>query len=186
MKLKTVKVNGHRCDIDVNSDGRFSARVAGQFVHAMTLEELRKLLKKASQRPKITVAVPISILGRNFHKPQYGRQGWVSGWGVQQVTLVSLGVDGDVRYRDDLTGETGALYDIRGTRVRRLTNDEIAEYTRLYKAKQAASQALHAFEERVALPEQPHELVRAAVAAQEDTPQEPPEESADPRLSKTS
>ena len=185
MKLKTVKVNGFKCDISVSDDGQFSSRVAGQYVRADTMVELKTKLKKAAKRPKIEVAVPVTVLGRGFTKPQYGHAHWHSGSGVQHVTLVGLGADGDVRYRDDKTGEKGYLHDIRSTWrgevVRRLTDEEAAEWARLATAARDAEHALRDFEKRVALPESADDLVKAAIGAKEDTPVEPPEESADPR-----
>lgn len=187
MKLKTIKMNGMHCEIDVSGDGRFSCNVAGQWCMANTLEELKVKLKKATKRPNIQVAIPMSVTGRKFHRPQYGRASWVSGYGAQHITLTSIGVDGDVRYQDDLTHEKGDLDDVtghhRGELTRRLTDEEVAEYARLAEAADDAREALHEFLKPLTVTSYTAaDLVKAAIAAKEDAPEEPPEEPADPRV----
>ena len=176
--LKTMSVNGMSCDIQVSPDGVFSSRVAGTRLTAPTLEELEKQLRSLTRKQKVTVAVPATLLGRCYIEPQYQRPHWVYGDGVQHVTLYGLDVDGDAKIRDDKTGEKVRDYQ---RMVRRLTDAEAAEYTRLYRAKDAAQSAMYEFEQRVKLPESASDLVREAINAKIDTPDEPPEEPDDPR-----
>lgn len=186
MDLKTVTINGLKCKIHVNEDGEFSSYVAGSHASASTLAELLPKLRKLAKRPKVIVAVPVSVLGRQFHT-RYAQSGsWMSGYDVQHVTLVSLDANGEVRCVDDRTGERLVLSKVSGYLrsevARRLTDDEVTEYTRLAVAERAAKDALAEFEKRVKLPDSPEALVKAAIGEKIDTPQEPAEEEADPRV----
>jgi len=187
MKLKTIKVNGVSCDVNVREhDGMFTANVSGDHLDAPTLSALELQLQKATKRAKVVVAVPVSVLGRQQSKRPYPQ--WVSGFSVQHVTLTGIDANGNIRCLDDSSCVKGRLDTLAGTRrwdsgvVRRLTGEEVAEYERLAKARHDAEEALAAFEQSVKLKESAENLVKAAIAAKVDTPEEPAEEPFDPRI----
>ena len=152
MKLTTHK------DIDINVsdyDGAFTATVQGTRYETKSLDELRRLIDKALKKSKIKVEVPVSIPG--------------STGGVRHLTLTGVNArTGNVTFRDDLTGEAGQLK--QWTRVyRRLSDEEVARYGELAEAKKAAARALDDF-----LPkgQDAADLVKAALSAKVDTPDE--------------
>lgn len=187
VELTTMRVNGVACRVTVDSGGTFRSYAGGRSAKADTLAELETQLKRLTKQRKITVAVPVTILGRSWKEEKYQRSGWVSGKGVQHVTLVGLTVNGDVKARDDKTGEplradafSRGWSDFKTT-VRRLTDAEAEKYTELLTAYEAARTTLHDFIERRKLSDSLEGLVRDAIAQKIDTPDEPPEESEDPR-----
>lgn len=186
--LKTLTVNGQKFEIFVSPDGVFSARGAGEWLSDETLKGLLAKIRKSAKRIKIVVAVPVTVLGRQLSTPRYSRHKWISGHGVQHITLTGIhGKYECAMYRDDvLPDDRGLTSDLRsGYRdheqfVRRLTDDEAAEFKRLSLAAEAAKEALHAF---VGLRKvDPDELAKAAIAEKIDTPDDPAEQDEDPRL----
>lgn len=149
------------------------------------MAELEVKLRKVTKRPKVVVAVPVSVLGRQFVEDKYRQGRWASGYSVQHVTLTGIDANGDVRYVDDRTKEKGRLDKLAGwggmRLTRRLTEDEVNTFTRLAKTAADATEALHTFEATVKLKGRVEEAVKAALAAKIDTPEEPPEDSEDPR-----
>lgn len=174
--------------ISVLGSGEFSATAGGEHLSADRLVDLEKQIEKQLKKTKVKVEVPITVLGEQYYEPQFGRGLWRAGSGVRRLVLTGVRSDnGNVMARDVVTGEPEQITRIREWVPGHLTDEQAAEYTRLYEANRAAAKALHEFtaalnssvsEFRLA------ELVKAAQAAKVDTPEDPEEDPAvaDPRL----
>jgi hypothetical protein len=159
-------------EITVNSDGQFRARMDLDFLKADRLVDLQRQIDKLIKRRKVKIAIPVTQLRKSWSDTggysYRGRSGWVSGRGVRHLVLTGLHANGNVYAKDVKTGETEQLDYRYGEIVRRLTDEEAAEFTRLYTASCEASDALHKFEESIQI-EDPRTLVqRAREAAASD------------------
>ena len=61
MKFDIVEVRGCKYEIDVSSDGTFSATIDGYQVQAPTLEQVRKKLIEQSKRKQKNIRIPFAF-----------------------------------------------------------------------------------------------------------------------------
>jgi len=182
-KLKTVQIYGEKVAIDVNTDGKFSAKVGLDFCQADTLAELMVKLRKAGKKTRVTVAVPASLMGYQLFK---GENSWNRKFirtTCVRITMTGINPKTDeiqFRHEDGTKVEQGR-WSNRTEFGKPMTDEQIAEYDELYVAHQRAQEKFEAFVDRFKLKD-PFEVVRKAITQAADEVTEEPEVEEDPRL----
>lgn len=168
--------------------GHFIATVAGDSFWAATRDDLIVQLVKAVKKTRVTLNVPLTLIGRVSRTVKAGvgsYKSWTThdaGVGYEHVTLVGRHArTGRVLLRnEDGTKCECEQYSSKGTLCRRLTQAEAEQYTKLHTEYVRAQKAYEKFERRVEIKD-PEKFVAKQIAAAADTAVEAPEEDADPR-----
>lgn len=132
MKLTTIKVREHTFDVDVSTSGVFSAKYNDRTYRESTIDKLHEALMKATKRARAKVELPVTeLVSRHArHATFTGMHG-----GTGNIMLRYDGSKGSV---DTKSSYNGNLY-------KRMTDEQVAEYQRLFDVRKAASDALSAF-----------------------------------------
>jgi hypothetical protein len=144
VKIGTETIDGRKVAIEVDSQsGKFSGVVDGDAYSADTLDALRAKIRSAFRKEAIRLAIPVTMLDVELHKPDYGRPTGRSASGaVRHMTITGVyGRTGNVLVKWDDTGESEQLSHYGGDIVRRLTENEIRDYAALSKAASEATSA---------------------------------------------
>jgi hypothetical protein len=153
-KITTLDIGGQAVDVSVYSNGKFCATFLEEEFEEKTLDELKAKLERAHREKVEELAIPVSVVDMQptREKSRYGRtEPYESGRGVVHAVLrgkhARLG-------HSLLTSEEGKKFQIEryrksGNICRRLTDNEVEDYTRLFMAADNAAKALEQFiEER--------------------------------------
>jgi hypothetical protein len=180
--LKTVQILGERVEVSVNTDGEFSAKIGLDYCRADTLKALMGQLRKAAGKTRITLALPATIIGYNKYS---GHGVYRKFLGVSVARGVITGINpktNEIQFtHDDGEKESGRWAGDRRSFGKPMTDEQIAEYERLYVAHSRAEKQLEAFVERHRYKD-PFDTVRKAIAQAADEVKEEPEVEEDPRL----
>ena len=181
--LKTIRVRGEKYEISVNSDGEFTAHVAGDYLRETTLAELLKKIKRSANKRHIEVAIPAMLSRVNDYTAGGFHERKFKGITCKPITLIGVETNYmQVKYRD---WDGKVCKHERGGHgeekiLKPMTPDQVKKWAQLYKAKNDAATAFYEYEKPFVF-EQPYSAVKDALNAAVDTPVEPPEESDDPR-----
>lgn len=161
--LKTFTAHGTKVEIKIWDDGSFNARVHGSWIKEMTLAECEAKARKAAKKAAIVVSVPFTLVGIVPHKSAFHGATWIAGIGTRDGVATSVHSGSGlvmVQWSD------GTKEQLRGSResnvVRRLTDEEKAEYVEVEREYRAAAERRHKFERKVEL----RSLEDAVIAAQ--------------------
>lgn len=163
--LKTVQILGQKVEIHVDSDGEFRAKVGLDFLKADTLKALVAKARTAAQKTRVKVSIPATLVGvQEWNGTGYSRQ--YKGMTCKRVTLTGINPKSErlnFVYENGTPGTQerfGDRYDIG----KPMTDAEIAEWKRLYKAKVSTADTFHKYEEKWKMKD-PFKIVQDAMAA---------------------
>lgn len=161
VKLKTETIADQEIDFMVEQSGKFSATVGEVEYYGATLEELREKVTKAAKRLRDTEAVPVTVLNmipRNkSERPVFYDDGpFVDGIGVVHAMLRGKNERGGYWLLAEGEKGKGAKFKLSCYREaknisRRLTAEEVEQYTQLATAVAHAEAALESFMQSVAI-----------------------------------
>src|SRR5579885_2915539 len=150
--LKSQTINGVKCEIRVGDDGELTCMVAGEWLKADTLKALVNDLKRVTKKMKVEVAVPAMLIGVEKRKMEGWREKFV-GYTCMPITLIGIDwrknqlkyrtADGEVK----IEGRTGFSLRDKGYIGKVMTDEEVAEWVRLRKERDAADEAFRKFDE---------------------------------------
>lgn len=150
MKIKTFHVDDEPIDIEVSGSGTFEAEFEDQSYTAKTLEQLEADLTKIVRKAKKAKPIPVSVVDL---VPNEKRNGWETGAFKDGRGVVHAILRGQharqnqylLRVDDkDATKFQLSTYSSQGAAkiVRRLTENEVADYARLAGEADGAAKAL--------------------------------------------
>lgn len=194
---KTVTIRGEKVDITVDTDGVFYGKIGLDSFKFDTLKELMAALRRSANKLKITVAVPATLIHISKHTGTgYNRK--YLGETCRRIVLHSINPKSNeinFTYEDDGEKGTQDRWSGRSAKIGKpMTDDEIAEWERLYGEQQAAEKRFRQFEykftgdsddmRRKREPFDAHAVVEAAIRAKADEANEETEveDEADPRV----
>jgi hypothetical protein len=161
MKLKTVTIADQEVEFHVEHDtGMFFAKVGDESYRAKTFEEVEAKATKAAHKLRDTQAVPVSVLNMiprdKTARPSYDYESgpFTEGIGVVHAMLRGKSQHGDWMLAEGEKGK-GPKFKLGGYRtgrqnlVRRLTAEEVEQYTHLATAVAQAEANLEAFRQAV-------------------------------------
>lgn len=149
VRVGAETVQGERIDIEVEKSGQFSADWDGhtfrEDTKAKLLEALKKAIKASSKRPPVEVTILDWRFESNFNDDDRGYVAHVQLRGqnvrTHQYLLTCTGEDGEPEKRTIYANEFTERV------VRRLTDEEVAEYSVLVDKVKQAEAAVQAFRE---------------------------------------
>lgn len=144
--VTTIEINNERVEISVNNAGRFQAEYDDQEFSTKTLDELTEQLKAAGKLAAETKAVDVTVIDHVLDsKARFDPL-------TKGIGVVHAKLRGKHERNDEwlLTSESGRKFKVRqwGDEqhiCRRLTNEEVDEYTALARAAVAAEKALESW-----------------------------------------
>jgi len=159
MKLKEMTIAEQVVTFEVEETGTFSAKVGEENVYGKTFEDVEAKATKLAKRIRDTEAVPVSILNlipRAKGERNYGYDSSPFADGIGVVHAMLRGKHergGDWLLAEGEKGK-GAKFKVHGYRgveniARRLTAEEVEQYTQLANAVAAAEANLEAFRQSV-------------------------------------
>lgn len=165
-----VTISMHR------SDGTFYCSIAGDGLRANNKADLVAQIEKAIKKTSLEVKIPVTLIGveqYNRRNPWGGAtsRGWTRGTGTRHMYLRKISVDGHVLAVDE-DGKKERLdrYGVDNL-LRRLTDDEVAEYAVLAKEAERTAKAFERFIEKRRIKD-PEKLVEKVLRESADDPNE--------------
>ena len=140
---------GEKVEIHVDSEGMFYARIGLDSLKEETLKALVAKLRRASNKTRVTVAVPATLLnvqdhtGSGFSRKYHGQT-------CKRVVLTGINPKTDEVNFTYENGEKGSQsrWNRDAAFGRPMTDADIAEWKRLDKARRVAKDAFDKFEEK--------------------------------------
>lgn len=182
--MRSIVVNRREYAIDVNSDGEFTAHVAGDYIKhdtmAATIAEIRRKAKKL----EVKIAVRVTVLGHGrftgvrWHRKHVGdvHHGDIVEYDNESSAYKIRFDDGGVETLSRFDGHHDFLI------AKPMSGPEVKEWERLRKERDAASERFNKYARRFEFKDI-HGVVKAAYEAAIDTPNEDDvDETDDPRL----
>lgn len=170
MKLTTEKISEQRIDIEVDTNGGFSATFNDQDFNAKTRLELIEQLKKAVKRFERVTPVEVTILGlvRKKNRKSWDSEAFEQGAGAVNAKLRGRHVRNRVWLMESDDDDKACKFHLGGyksdgTIVRRLTPKETLRYNELLEQKRVAETALEDFVGSVKV--DPYQALNNAAAA---------------------
>lgn len=144
----TIEANGVTIPIKVNAQGNWLAKYDGRELTYPTREKLENSLKRLTKRAAVVVAVPVVQINRTYDGARGTRATATGIHGANGNVLVTLhkgGRVGDVKEQVStrFSSEAGLWF---GGDV---TDEQIAEFSRLIKVAYEAKTAVDALERRL-------------------------------------
>lgn len=185
--LRTIVVNRARYDIHVDSDGEFSAHVAGDYLKSDRMEDLIMQIKRSARKTTVAIAIPVTVLGHHRTRRNGPFSSTFIGY-VHDGTIIGYHPDESVfriRFEDGAV-ETLEEWGTKGdfAIARRMTVEEAKTWERLRRERDKAEGRFDTFTKRFEIKDL-RGKVKAAYNAAIDTPEEPEDEggeTGDPRL----
>lgn len=158
----TIEANGVTIPIQVNTRGQWLAKYDGRELTYPAREKLEAALKRLTKRAAVVVAVPVVKIERSYDGAQGTRATATGIHGANGNVLVTLhpgGRRGDVKEQISTRYGSEAGLWFGGD----VTDEQIAEFSRLIKVAYEAKQAVDTMERRLKI--DLRKAVETAVAA---------------------
>ena len=188
--IRTIIVNRREFEIHVDSDGEFRAHVAGDYIKADTLKAVIAEIRKKARKLDVKIAVPVTVVGHSrWSGVRYSRNHIGD---VHHGTIVEYDSDNSayrIKFEDGGTESLEKWGQGDFQLCKPLTAEQIAEWKKLRKERDAANERFNKFAQRLAF-DDVQKAVKAAYEAAIDDPKEAEDEAndaleGDPRVAAT-
>lgn len=174
--IREIVVNRRRYEINVNSDGEFTAYVAGDHIRHDTLKATMSEIRRRAKKLEVRISIPVTVLGhgrrigRRLHRQYIGD--------VHHGTIIEYDDDSSeykIRF-DDGGLETfsrwgGRVESDEFTIAKPMSQAEVKEWARLRDTKRKASDRYEEYTRRFTFKDV-HSVVKDAYEAAIDQPNE--------------
>ncbi len=171
MKHSIFEVDKKKFTIEITDSGQFRSVVDGDSIGADTLDKLKAKIVRSQRLEKVRVALPATLAGRP-------RRHWTAEDGPQAlIDIVITGIhqrNKSVLYRKVGGKEEAGTIDYNDVLLKRLTEDQKAEYLRLQKAKRDTEKSFEGYQNKFKYAD--HEIKQAVAKEQTAAGIEPEQE----------